>query len=820
MMNKFLLVTLFVFAAFQLSAQKTLTEDVIKTRLLTPYDNYFTADREMVYTQFNKSQYLRGDDIWFTSWVLNPANKQLSFTTSKLYVELWSSAKKLISRKILSVKGGTASNFMHVADTLAPGTYCFRAYTNWMRNFYDDKDFNVPVTILAPTVKKVNPDNSAALKNEALLKGTLKSGIISDYDIQFLPESGHFIEGIDNVFGVKITDAVGHGVKTTGKVSDADNNEIATYTTNQLGMSNFTIAESPNMVYHSNIVLPDGTTREVKLPQTEKQGVGININACRPNVVWVRLQINPVARALNQSYILMIHANGVMYNNYKISFKSASSIQFKLNKKDLGNGIIYATLFNQDFKPIAERVFYNQNTIIKGKLSLTTSALSNDSIKLTVKASDSSSKAQIAKLSFSVLPGGTLMNNFTTSLLSESGLRPVLKGDIENPDYYFEKNNTEHLLALDNLMMIQGWRKYDWQDITKKGTVQYTYPQENGFTINGSIKNWLKNRPELNSRILLFSPQNNILSSLPVDNEGKFRFANLYLSDSSYVIASASSVKGANWNRVLQTSIPETFLDAPDFAQVIAPPVKQETIDDEIPKLTKGVIQLGEVLITAKRKDPFSSSIYLSLMSHQFEVTKDNYIFYNTLTELLAGVFSVYVTKGQNEQYSFAMGHGLAPSQTPILTVDGSMVFPDEFLSVPVSMIEAVAVDRSGTTGGSIHGLNGIIAITTRTKPLGFEMTADNTNLKRLIVKGYAAPKEYFEPKYLISPENPDYSRYATVYWKPEVVTDSTGTASFRFVVPKPIKSIYIKAEGINFEGLIFLHEEKLALQGRENSDN
>ena len=28
-------------------------------------------------------------------------------------------------------------------------------------------------------------------------------------------------------------------------------NEIATYTTNQLGMSNFTIAESPNMVYRS-----------------------------------------------------------------------------------------------------------------------------------------------------------------------------------------------------------------------------------------------------------------------------------------------------------------------------------------------------------------------------------------------------------------------------------------------------------------------------------------------------------------------------------------------------------------------------------------
>jgi hypothetical protein len=142
----------------------------------------------------------------------------------------------------------------------------------------------------------------------------------------------------------------------------------------------------------------------------------------------------------------------------------------------------------------------------------------------------------------------------------------------------------------------------------------------------------------------------------------------------------------------------------------------------------------------------------------------------------------------------------------------------EELLSVPMYMIEAVAVDKSGTNGG-IHGLGGIVAITTRTRS-PIEMTADDTNFNRLIVKGYAAPKEYFEPKYLIGPENPDFLRYATVYWKPEVVTDSTGTASFRFVVPKPIKSIYIKAEGINYDGLIFLHDEKLVLPGRENNDN
>ena len=841
MMNKFILLSLFLLAAFQVSAQKQLTEDAIKTDLLKPYDNFFTADREMVYTQFNKSQYLTGDDIWFTSWVLNPASKLLSIPTSKLYVELWSSDKKMISRKILYVKGGTASNFMHLADTLTPGTYCFRSYTNWMRNFYEDKDYNVPITIRAPTVKKIKTDNSVALNKEIILKGTLKTDVVPDYDIQFLPESGHFLEGIDNAFGVKVTDAYGHGVKVTGKVFGADNDEIATYTTNQMGMSYFIITETPKEAYHSQLVLPDGSTRDVKLPQTEEKGVAIYVNPYLKDVVWVRLLVSPAARESNQSYFLMIHANGTTYANYKINFNSSPSVQFKINKATLGNGVIYATLFNSELQPISERVFYNQTGNPKGNLALTTTPLSNDTIQLNITSSDSLLKAQIARLSFSILPTGTQMNKFTTGLLAESRLRPALKGDIENPDYYFEQDNTEHLLALDYLMLTQGWRKYDWQDITKKAPLQFLYPQESAFSIKGSIKNWLKNKSELKSQITLFSPQNKLVVVSPVDDDGKFNFNNLYLADSSCVIASASSVKGANWNRVLDASIPEISLGSPDFAQVTNPPVKQEIKEEDIPNLTKGVIRLGEVLVTANRKDPFTNDIYVSMMSRKLELTMENYMFYSSLEQLLLSYFNVTVTQ-DSTGYHFDMGRGttdahkyfkdfdpdalksspesfLPRTNNPIMTIDGRKVWdPMELFSYPLVLIEAVAVDKSGTTGG-MYGDGGVIAITTRTTPLGPEFD-DGMNLKRLMVKGYSAPKEYFEPKYLIRPDDPDFTKYATVYWKPEVVTDIRGKASFRFVVPKALKSIYIKAEGISTEGLIFRHEENLRLVGREENDN
>lgn len=49
--------------------------------------------------------------------------------------------------------------------------------------------------------------------------------------------------------------------------------------------------------------------------------------------------------------------------------------------------------------------------------------------------------------------------NILTNLLLSSEIR----GFIQSPEYYFESQDLHHRKALDLLMMIQGWRRYDWQ---------------------------------------------------------------------------------------------------------------------------------------------------------------------------------------------------------------------------------------------------------------------------------------------------------------------------------------------------------------------
>ena len=317
-----------------------------------------------------------------------------------------------------------------------------------------------------------------------------------------------------------------------------------------------------------------------------------------------------------------------------------------------------------------------------------------------------------------------------------------------------------------------------------------------------------------------------------VDEEGKFSFSNLYLADSTYVIVSATSANGgAEWNRVLQTSMPETKLETPDFNQAFTTPFKDDNGTEDIPKLNKGIIRLGEVLVTAKRKDPYIHSLFVTSMANQFTINKDNYLRYRNMADLLLlqfnvvveifhdhltgrDVLSIYMQRGLKDTLKRDLITTYLIPILPIMTVNDVRIWdPLELLAYNVGNIESIAVDKSGITGG-FKGGNGVIAITTRTTPL-YEKAGDDTNIKRWTVKGYTKPKEFFEPKYLITPDNPDFVRYASIFWRPEVITEMNGTASFSFNVPHAINSIYIRAEGINDAGLIFLDDENITLTDR-----
>ena len=823
MMRNLILVALLTLVNSVSFAQMNLNDSLLGNKLFAPYEKYFNQEREWVYTHFNKSAYIQGDDIWFTSYVINPENKLPNLATSKLYVELWSPEKKLIVRKILYVEKGYANNYIHFPDSLAPGSYCFRAYTNWMRNFYPENDLNTPITVLGHDKAFGNELVMKHFNKSADNKGQSELSITSDsitgYDIQLLPESGTFLEGVDNVFGIKALDQYGKGVRISGKVFSADNQEINSFSTNESGMSNIIIRKASDQQYIAKVTLPDGTLRELKFPKAEHEGVIIHLDVPVTDIIGIQVHTNETTRQLNKQYLLMIHANGVLFNAFRVDFSKENTLGKKISKKKLGKGIVYATLFDENLIPVAERIFYNQNTTLRGNLTININQRANDTLNMKINIPDSFMRSQMTVLSIAVLPGETHLNHFINSLHAESLLRPVLRGNIENPNSFFEKNDIEHSVAIDNLLLTQGWRKYEWPTILKNSSSKFTYPFEEGFIVEGEVKNWQKNKPEKRSQITLLSTPNNLVMWTPTDSLGKYLFDKLTLNDSTWVIVSAMNSKGQNTNRELQSSIRESFMGIPDIQPELISPEKPKEIIGDIPRLTKGTILLKEVTVKSQKRNPFANDINVGLMDNMFQLTKENFRQFSDMEMLLSSKFFVRTEITAYGEFHFNLGRGTKSfsqnASEPLLIIDGvKMSNPQDILNFPLELVDAVAVNKDGF-GLGMEGAAGMISIRSRMKPL-FEDRDEASNIKRLLVNGYAPPVKYFEPKYVIPPTSSDYEKYATVFWKPDLVIDSTNTAAFRFFVPQTLHTIAVRIEGISLEGKIFLHEQKIDIPGRE----
>ncbi|MND46901.1 hypothetical protein D3C80_377850 [compost metagenome] len=141
------------------------------------------------------------------------------------------------------------------------------------------------------------------------------------------------------------------------------------------------------------------------------------------------------------------------------------------------------------------------------------------------------------------------------------------------------------------------------------------------------------------------------------------------------------------------------------------------------------------------------------------------------------------------------------------------MVMSDlSYLSIiSVQDIQAVAVNKSANAMLGMRGGNGSINIVTRRT--GIDWGPDGiSNTRTLAVKGYAKPVAFFTPKYVLKPETETFQKYATIFWKPDIQTDSTGKTKFKFFVPKDIDDLIIRAEGISENGSIYYYNEKLVL--------
>ena len=117
-------------------------------RLLHNLDKYQkTYPQEKVYLHIDKPYYVAGEDIWFKAYVTISQFNFLSAVSKIMYVELINNQNEIVQSRRLPVISGLAVGDFKLPDTLLEGSYRIRAYTNWMRNFDEDRFFDRTLVI-------------------------------------------------------------------------------------------------------------------------------------------------------------------------------------------------------------------------------------------------------------------------------------------------------------------------------------------------------------------------------------------------------------------------------------------------------------------------------------------------------------------------------------------------------------------------------------------------------------------------------------------------------------------------------------------------
>ncbi len=388
-------------------------------------------------------------------------------------------------------------------------------------------------------------------------------------DLQFMPEGGKLVAGIPIKVGFKAIGENGKGISVSGTIVDSRQQTIASFKPMHNGMGFVELTPVANEKYYAKVLLRNGDAKNYPLPKVESTGTALQIVSKSADSLQLTICATPdlVNTSASQSFYLIGQARGMICYAEALKLNTAI-IKKTLAKKIFPTGIARFTLLNGNSMPLNERIIYiNHNDDLQITISPDRKSYSiRDSIGISLQVKDKNGKPVEGTFSMAVTDNSqTRKNKGEGNLVNSLLFTSDLKGDVEEPGYYFEGTGKD--LELDNLLLTQGWVGYSWKDVFALKSVP-KYQPEKEFSINGKAFN-IFNKPIKQTSVTLLRKFPTLVIDTVTDDNGRFKFTgNSYLpADSAFFFISVKNKRGKSFNVDVQV---DEFA-VPVFAQAARP---------------------------------------------------------------------------------------------------------------------------------------------------------------------------------------------------------------------------------------------------------
>jgi len=764
--------------------------------------------QEKIYVQFDKQLYSAGETIWFKGYLFTGADPSL--LSKNFYAELSDPSGAILQRKVYPIsESSTAGNFDLPAKLTARHLH-FRAYTTWMTNFdtafYFEKDIKI-------------------YDNKLDSSGTVTL-IPRQTKVQFFPEGGDMVAGVESMVAFKAEDQFGFPVNVKGTVQDKSGKDILTFNSEHDGMGKFLV--TPEKGDSLTAVWLDDRSIEHRtgLPQVKAIGAVIRALPGSQKVLF------SVARSSDggpefKHLTIIAHMHQHLVYKAKINLEENFMSGGTIPTGQLPSGVLQLTVFTSDMVPVAERVVFvnNHDFLFQPEIGLAAKSLARRGKNSLVIDVPDTLKANCSIAITDATADGEFPDE--DNIVSRLLLTGEVRGYVHDPYYYFAHTADSLTRELDLVMMTHGWRRFKWEALAREQVPVIKNRESDYLSILVDVlgvDQYKISKDESLNVILSKRDSSTQMLSVPHLSGTKFGVTGLVfydtarafyqfnvnrtLSNQAAVSFNTGLVKGNRSARPLTTAFEgwtaedSVYLRRNRFIAIETARVKP--VEDQKVKTLQSVTVRGHVKTDAEKMDErYTSGMFAGGDAYDFDLVDD------PLAAAMPDIFTYLQGKVAGLQITPGNGPGGSPSLSwrggrPSLYLNEMQTDAQQLQSTPVTDIAMVKVFRPGSGVGFGGGSGGVIAI--YTKKGGDEKRGDDPNFKGLekaILIGYAMPKEFYNPNYLEnSPLNEGEDLRKTLYWKPYLLTDKDNKrATIDFFNNDITKKMRVVLEGFNEEG-------------------
>lgn len=466
--------------------------------------------QEQVFVHMDNTSYFLGDTIYFKAYLRRSDSGAPSQLSGILYAELLNQDGYLVERQLIEMKNGQGVGSFCLPDTLYGGYYELRAYTRWQLNwgefqhphtsfaekwFFNQRmareyyrDYEKLYSRVFPVYD--HPRQPGAYEPNMTLRPLRRyfkaDNSTSEASLLLFPEGGNLVAGVPNRVAFEVADEEGKHLQGTVTLTDNAGRKIAEAKTEQRGRGTLEFTPDAKSGYTATFVWDKGSAK-TKLPKVETDGVALIADQKEGQI---ELLLAAAGTAAQENLGLTILNEGVMQKFEELGIVGQRKAH-TISTDGLRKGVLQLTIFNAEGRIYADRLIFVRGTETEGR-RLTFSGVNANGYE-PFAAVNIGIEGGTPGSSVSVAVRDAAHSEYTYdngNILTEMLLASQIRGFVENPTYYFEKDDAEHRRALDLLLMIQGWRRYDWHTMATPRAFTLQYMPETTQILAGEVNKY------------------------------------------------------------------------------------------------------------------------------------------------------------------------------------------------------------------------------------------------------------------------------------------------------------------------------------------